>query len=194
VNELTTHIWWPTLIWFTDMLDEEKLVLKDMKKYILDMKKNDTIGVIKSNNGGWQSQTYLEWPEQFELFSNKLDENIKICSEQMGLPELKLNNFWCNINTFGDYNKLHNHHHSILSGTFYVDVPDKNMGKINFVRADDIEYYLPELDNYNSINGEIASYTPESGRLIMFPSWVKHSVDGCRSKKNRIGISFNYGV
>ena len=35
---------------------------------------------------------------------------------------------------------------------------------------------------------------PKKGKVLIFPSWVKHSVDGSRSKQQRISISFNYGV
>ena len=35
---------------------------------------------------------------------------------------------------------------------------------------------------------------PEEGKFLIFPSWLKHSVDGSRSKEERISISFNYGV
>jgi hypothetical protein len=30
---------------------------------------------------------------------------------------------WPNVNRFGDYHNLHNHPHSWLSGTYYVQVP-----------------------------------------------------------------------
>ena len=97
--------------------------------------------------------------------------------KQIGVPELSVKSFWCNVNTYGDYNTLHNHRGSILSGVFYVDVPDENMGNINFQRSDDIEYYLPPLNNYNNFTGEKASYKPESGKVLIFPSWLRHSVN-----------------
>tara|TARA_B100000780_G_C20880171_1_gene350131 strand:- start:22 stop:609 length:588 start_codon:yes stop_codon:yes gene_type:complete len=194
MTELKAHVWWPTFIWQADMSDEQKPELKKVRDFLLNEKKLEPEGVKKTNYGGWQSKTYKEWPEQFKILSDKIDSTVEICRTQIGVPELKLKNFWCNINTFGDYNTLHNHRGSILSGVFYVDVPDENMGKINFERSDDIAYYLPSLENYNNFTGERASYSPETGRFLLFPSWVKHSVDGCVSKKNRISISFNYGV
>ena len=165
-----------------------------MKDFILDVKNKEPEGVRKTNYGGWQSETYTKFPESFKLVSDKLDETIKTCAKQIGVPELSLKNYLCNVNTFGDYNTLHNHRGSILSGVFYVDVPDENMGNIVFQRSDDIAYYLPTLENYNNFTGGKASYKPESGKVLIFPSWVKHSVDGSRSEQQRISISFNYGV
>ena len=192
--ELKAHVWFPTLIWQADLPDNEKSELKNIKDFILNLKKEEPAGVKKSSYGGWQSDTYYNHVEGFESITDKIDKTIETIRNQIGVPELKLKNFWCNVNTYGDYNVLHNHHGSILSGVFYVDVPDENMGNINFVRSDDISYYLPKMKEYNNFTGESATYKPETGRVLIFPSWLKHSVDGCKSKNNRISISFNYGV
>ena len=191
---LKAEVFWPTLIWNTILPDNQKSLLLDVKDYILSVKKNEPTGVKKTNFGGWQSKSYKEYPDELKFFSTAINEAIKACAKQMGVPELKLKNFWYNVNNYGDYNTLHNHRGSILSGVFYIDVPDENMGKINFERDDDVSYYLPPLEEYNNIISEKASYSPETGKLLIFPSWTKHSVDGSRSKKQRISMSFNYGV
>ena len=192
--DLKAHVWFPTLIWQADLPDNEKSELKNIKDFILNLKKEEPAGVKKSSYGGWQSDTYYNHVKGFENITDKIDKTIETIRNQIGVPELKLKDFWCNVNTYGDYNVLHNHHGSILSGVFYVDVPDENMGNINFVRSDDISYYLPKLEEYNNFTGERATYKPETGRVLIFPSWLKHSVDANRSKKNRISVSFNYGV
>ena len=75
---------------------------------------------------------------RFKVIGDKLDETIKTCAQQINVPELKLQGYWSNINSYGDYNTLHNHKASIMSGVFYVDVPDENMGNINFERLDEL--------------------------------------------------------
>ena len=165
-----------------------------MKDFILDIKEKNPEGVKKSNFGGWQSGNYKKFPEAFGLIGKKIDSIVKSCAKQINVPELSLGSYWSNVNTYGDYNKLHNHRGSILSGVFYVDVPDENMGNIVFQRSDDIAYYLPTLENYNNFTGQTASYKPESGKVLIFPSWLKHQVEGSRSEQQRISISFNYGV
>lgn len=192
--ELKAHVWFPTLIWQATLPDEEKKLLSDMKDFILDIKEKNPEGVKKSNFGGWQSGNYKKFPKAFKLIGEKINSTIMNCAKQINVPELSLGSYWCNVNTYGDYNKLHNHRGSILSGVFYVDVPDENMGNIVFERADDIEYYLPPLKEYNNFTGGRATYTPESGKVLIFPSWLKHQVEGSRSEQQRISISFNYGV
>jgi len=199
--ELKAHVWFPTLIWQADMPDNEKSFIKGMKDFVLKEKKaepnNHKVAGGKYASvfkGGWRSKSYTSWPTGFEHMGKKLDETIESCRNQIGVPELKLLAYWFSINSYGDHTTLHNHRNSILSGVFYLDIPDKNMGKINFERSDDISYHLPPLESYNNFTGERASYEPETGRVLIFPSWLKHSVDTNRSKKNRISISFNYGV
>jgi len=191
---LKAEVFWPTLIWNTILPDEQKPLLLTVRDYILNLKETEPDGVKKTNYGGWQSKSYSQYPETLIPFSTAINEAIKSCAQQIGVPELRLKNFWYNVNNYGDYNTLHNHRGSVLSGVFYIDVPDENMGKINFERSDDISYYLPPLDKYNNVTGERASYSPDTGKLLIFPSWTKHSVDGSRSKQQRISMSFNYGV
>ena len=199
--ELKAHVWFPTLIWQADMPDNEMSFIKGTKDFILKEKKETPNTALMSDGkyssvfqGGWQSKTYTQWMHGFEHMGEKLDETIESCRKQIGVPELKLKGYWFSVNSYGNYTTLHNHRNCILSGVFYVDIPEKNMGKINFERSDDISYFLPPLDSYNNFTGERASYEPETGRLLIFPSWLKHSVDRNESKKKRISISFNYGV
>ena len=201
--ELKAHVWFPTLIWQADMPDNEKSFIKDIKDFVLKEKKETPDTALMSDGkyssvfqGGWQSKTYTDWAQLIPVahMGKKLDETIESCRKQIGVPEIKLKGYWFSVNSYGDYTTLHNHRDSVLSGVFYVDIPDENMGKINFERSDDISYFLPPLESYNNFTGERASYQPETGRVLIFPSWLKHSVDANRSKKNRISVSFNYGV
>ena len=102
---------------------------------------------------------------------------------------------WININPPGAYHTLHNHQDGMLSGVFYIDVPEENQGDLQFYRGDDAQYYIPDnLNQYNTITSTMATYPPKPGMLVVFPSWVKHAVKQNKSKTNRIALSFNYGV
>ena len=111
------------------------------------------------------------------------------------LPKLQICDYWWNINNKGDYNHAHHHRDSILSGVYYIDVPDENMGDIHFEREDDAEYFLPRfMPGRNQITAVRASYKPKTGNGLIFPSWVKHSVDGNQSDNPRISMSFNTAI
>ncbi len=59
-----------------------------------------------------------------------------------------------------------------LSGVYYIDVPDDNMGDIVF---DD------------------RRIAPKTNTLLLFSNNVYHTVEPNQSDKNRISIAFNYG-
>ena len=65
--ELKAHVWFPTLIWQMSLPESEKPALSEMKDFILDVKNKEPEGVRKTNYGGWQSETYSQFPESFKL-------------------------------------------------------------------------------------------------------------------------------
>ena len=178
----------PTIIWKHTI----KCDLDSLSRHILKLK-DTTEGVSLSNYGGWQS-TDQDISRDFIDLQIELDKAVKSACQQGQLPQLKLYNLWFNVNGYGAYNMPHNQQDSIISGVFYVDVPEKNMGNIEFYRDDDSQYYLPQLEAYNGFTKQKHVVEPEPGMLLLFPGWVRHAVQGNRTNRDRISISFNYGV
>lgn len=106
---------------------------------------------------------------------------------------------WPNVNRFGDYHDLHNHPHSYLSGTYYVQVP--KAGKELAGRADRrpgaISFYDPRPQaNMTAVKSDPqieAEYTimPEAGAILLWPSFLHHFVHPNLSEEPRISVSFN---
>ena len=92
---------------------------------------------------------------------------------------------WVNISNFGNYNIIHNHRNnldfdnegSIVSGILYLKIPE-NGGGLNFYNPLDIN-----LNHYHE---------PKEGQLLLFDSFLPHSVDANLSQEDRISIAFNY--
>lgn len=106
---------------------------------------------------------------------------------------------WPNINRFGDYHDLHNHPHSYLSGTYYVQVPDETEpmpGRADR-RPGAISFYDPRPQaNMTAIRNDPqieAEYTvmPRPGMILLWPSFLHHFVHPNLSRKPRISVSFN---
>lgn len=106
---------------------------------------------------------------------------------------------WPNVNRFGDYHNLHNHPHSWLSGTYYVQVPsgapkvqgrsDLNPGAISFFDP------RPQA-NMLAVKGDGQveaehRVMPEPGLLLIWPAFLHHLVHPNLFEENRISISFN---
>ena len=188
MKDLKADIWFPTLVWHKMMQTDLDVVTR----YALTLRDN-TKGTSLSNYGGWQSENVVLPLEHVSLLI-ELDQTIKACCQQAGLPPLKLYNSWFCVNNYGDYNTVHNHQGSILSGVLYLNVPDDKCGEIEFYRDDESNYYLPTLEKYNNFTSQKATYKPEKGKLLIFPGWLKHAVQGSRSQGERVSMSFNYGV
>jgi uncharacterized protein (TIGR02466 family) len=188
---MRADLWFPQIIWKDILKSIDNAAIKD---YTLDSK-NKSQGKTASNHMGWQSEDYFldsGKPPHVEHMIRMLDTHVKDCASQASLPPLRICNFWFNVNPKGSYNTLHNHQESVLSGVYYIDIPDENMGNIEFHRDDEAQYYIPEnLNKYTQFTSTKATYKPETGMLLIFPSWLKHFVHSNQSEQLRISMSFN---
>lgn len=185
------ELWFPSVVWSTVLHNIDN---SEIKKFAYDLKKKDP-GRVISNYGGWQSDNLLpgQCPEIDKLVAT-LDGEIALCSKQVGLKQSTLYNIWININPPGAYNNLHHHLGATFSGAYYVDA-DPAQGNIQFERSDGAEYHIPNsmVEKTTYYSSTKATYAAKTGALYVFPGWLKHNVEGNRSKNDRISISFNYG-
>ncbi len=103
----------------------------------------------------------------------------------------RLDSLWVNLLKAGGHHSGHIHPHSILSGTFYVEVSDAT-GAIRFedprlglmmaapLRREDAPDDLKPF----------ACVTPQSGALLMWESWLRHEV--LAGSGERLSVSFNF--
>jgi uncharacterized protein (TIGR02466 family) len=97
---------------------------------------------------------------------------------------------WVSISSPGNYERMHMHAGSYVSGVYYIQVaPD--CGRIFFENMDDNLWASARtrLENQNSI-----SYEPRARRLILFNSTMPHHVAQNRSGQERIALSFNVAL
>ena len=146
----------------------------------------------RSNRLGWNSETTL-----FKDYSEfePLDSAVTTCFNRaftdLGVQDnLKYGmEAWVNLTYPNGYNVKHVHQGCLLSACYYLDVPD-NSGKLALhdprpgsvfspLRTDGIQGPMPR------------TIQPYSGLLVVFPSWLEHSVEPNLSDKPRISIPVN---
>jgi uncharacterized protein (TIGR02466 family) len=159
----------------------DKINLKLLNKVNKIIKKHKTNFV--SNVGGYQSPSIKTTKDLTELFANI---NIKI--SQFYKRPLKFQSYWINKNNKYNYNKPHNHPGCLVSGVYYVNVPED---------SGDIIFHAPYSDLVSSFMVEkdfhdLYIIKPKTNMLLLFPSWLKHSVEMSKSSKSRLSIAFNY--
>ena len=170
---------------------------KVLEKYALQLKRKDK-GRRKSNVGGYQTNDLpYETEEILQPLCNELLKNLEYYKEFVGFKmslKKKLDNMWININGNKDYHTSHIHPACIFSGVYYINAP-LNSGNIVFEHSAFMQMQYDWKDEYKHIYNEVNSdnfFMPAiTGRLYIFPSWLRHSVSPNLTNKNRIALSFN---
>ena len=98
----------------------------------------------------------------------------------------KLDSLWVNQLKAGGHHSGHVHPHSILSGTFYVEVPKKS-GPIRFE-----DPRLPLMMAAPQRADGFVTIAPRPGLLLMWESWLRHEVLAGSGRGERLSISFNF--
>jgi len=98
----------------------------------------------------------------------------------------KLDSLWVNLLESGGHHSGHIHPHSIISGTFYVEVPPGS-GAIRFE-----DPRLPLMMAAPARASTFETVEPRPGLLLMWESWLRHEVLPGTGKGERLSISFNF--
>lgn len=155
-------------------------------------------GVDRSNKGGWHSDDQLiHWPElQFadlgDTFRSAVSHMISATSgKQRFNIELTMAS-WANVNRAGAFNSSHIHPENHWSGVFYVQTMDFSADPIK--KAGNIEFRDPRgAVSMLRTPGQtdVLPIAPRQGTIIVFPSWLYHSVNTFSIDAVRISIAFN---
>ena len=98
---------------------------------------------------------------------------------------------WANIGGPGARHAMHTHANNFLSGVYYVQTPP-GARTICFQDPRDQRSILqPRFEETNQFNIAIQQVAVEAGTLVIFPSWLKHSVPPNTSQEDRVSVSFN---
>jgi uncharacterized protein (TIGR02466 family) len=152
-------------------------------------------GVSKSNILGWQSSTNLEDLAEFAVLKQMFDKLVNFIIKDLGYnTTLVMANSWASINPPNASNQIHYHANSILSGAYYLKVPEP-VSSIHFYDPRQIKMFIrPEFSNINDYSSDKITFDPKEGLVLIFPSWLQHSVDPNMSTEDRVSLSFNYNT
>ena len=159
--------------------------------------RDNSDGVLKSNNGGWQSNV-MQLPEKFAnyIFGNASEVlDLFLASEYT----CQIGNLWYNINGPGASNDRHTHPGCDLAGIFFVKVPEGDCGELEIENPNHFAQYhmLSSLDE--KLKKDLrASHSmwlpPEEGATVIFPSNILHRVMTNNTDEDRISIAWNMRI
>lgn len=192
-----------------DRMPNAAEINRQLREVILARREADPGGVEISNVGGWHSDTnMLRWGGEA---AQRLLERIIAAADQYsvdikaepGKPRHRwFPEMWANVSGPGASNQFHRHPGAYWSAVYYVEdgyggSPDRALGgelvledpRMPMVRmtAPDLRIRRPggKPDHHETW------MRPESGRIVMFPAWLSHSVRVYKGSGLRISIAVN---
>ncbi len=105
----------------------------------------------------------------------------------------RLDSLWVNLLKGGGQHSGHIHPHAMISGTFYVEVPNGS-GAIRF-EDPRLPLMMAAPTRRSDAPEELRPFVtvePRAGLLLMWESWLRHEVLPGRGRGERLSISFNF--
>ena len=133
-------------------------------------------GYEKKNN--WQSFDNLHELDSFKNLTDMfLQESASVFDAmRVSRDSIYINNMWAQITTHANNHDVHIHPNSYLSGLLYVKTPPACGETLLFNPTMRDLMIQPEVEEFNSANAPKWVVQPERGKLLLFPSWIPHSV------------------
>jgi uncharacterized protein (TIGR02466 family) len=163
----------------------------------------------RSNRGGWQSSWDLhEWggaPMRKVLeFVRSIVDDATVDRSGKRHPLAWRINSGANVNRSGHGNQFHPHPGALWSASYYVDDggvgADASLGgefEIQDPRGVAPVMNAPQLTfpgPDGAALGESQRLTPQTGLVVVFPSWLSHGVCPYRGTRERISIAINFSL
>jgi uncharacterized protein (TIGR02466 family) len=119
----------------------------------------------------------------------------KALNLELGGRKLKLDSIWINVLEPGGAHSGHIHPHSVLSGTYYVDVPPGSSAlKLEDPRLPLMMAAPTRSEDAPEEERTFVYVEPKAGDVLMWESFVRHEVPANGAKRARVSISFNYSL
>ena len=179
--------------------------LDNWKKYNRDLlpvchkvrKETEDMSELPWNCHVWSSYAYddqlFKRPE-FQEISKVIAKYVRAYMDKRqwkGEAKMLMTELWVNYQEKYQYQEYHDHRERVISGIYYIDVPEGTPGimmktplKANF---DDLFFNEDAVQEVNHLK-------IETGDILLFPSWLDHGVKANMTDSHRVNVSFNFGV
>lgn len=181
----------PTLLWKSQLAPE---TYEPINRRIIAKLHELTAGEPALKPGGmWQTDQHFNRLEGMSDIDRIMRGTTRAALESL---KVKYDNFeitgcWANISAPGAPHKIHTHPNNYLSGVYYVKTQPKANGIVFHDPRPQVSVISPPPAELGPTNAGMLRVQVDTGSLILFPSWLEHSVDANLSSENRISIAFN---
>lgn len=139
----------------------------------------------------WQTPHDLHTRPAFADFAKLVEIAARSVAEYLQIPQypMMITGCWANVNPHGTYHPTHNHPNNFLSGVYYVAVPEVGSHLV-FQDPRPISI-MPRTEKLDRVTSNAFAAQPQAGRMVIFPSWLRHHVPSNEGTTERISIAFN---
>lgn len=175
---------------YPDYKEHKKIFLDVVKKYKEENKETEPRSTIY----GYQSPQTLQQVEELRpLFEYICQMGFKAVADLDFVDcDIAITSAWLNINHNRQCMNIEHVHNGVLSGVFYLVSPEES-GKLIISNSSLNRMWKGcELTTIkNQYTAENVRFAPEEGSIVLFPSYLPHSVSTNNHDEERISISFN---
>ena len=151
-------------------------------------------GMPKLESGrGWQSEQALHQREEFGDLVACVNDAIRSVLRflRIGNDAFEITGCWATVLAKGAAHRAHSHPNNFLSGVYYVRT-HAGADSINFHDPrPQAAVIRPPVVELTAENTDQVVVNVTNGTLLIFPSYLEHSVAPSTSDEERISVSFN---
>jgi uncharacterized protein (TIGR02466 family) len=141
----------------------------------------------------WQSHHGLHKMEEFHELVSCIDDVTTTVLNflKIGYDTYQITACWANISAPSAGHRIHCHPNNFLSGVYYATILE-GADTINFHDPRiQTGIFRPPVTELTAENTDQVVVKVKTGTLLVFPSWLQHSVDANESNEERVSVSFN---
>jgi uncharacterized protein (TIGR02466 family) len=181
----------PSLVWKIQLKrDLHQAINKNIVRLLERMRRE--LGPLPPGQG-WQSEALLHQRDEFqELAACVMDAAKSVVTFlRIGYDEFEITGCWATVLAKGGRHKAHTHPNNYLSAVYYVRThPGADTINFHDPRAQ-ASVIRPPVTELTAQNTDQVVIKVADGTLLLFPSYLEHSVNPNESTEERISVSFN---
>lgn len=174
---------------YPEIENNKELFLDAVRRY-----KEENPSINKSNIFGYHSPDNLHHvPELSSLFQYICGMGFKATSDLDFIEcDVAVTSAWLNINDSRQCMNTEHVHGDVFSGVFYLKVPEESGRLVLHNPAINRMWNGCNLPSQkNQFTADSIRIDPVEGSIVLFPSYLAHSVETNNHDEERISISFN---
>ncbi len=182
----------PTYVWIIELPDE---LTQSINRSVLPLIERK----LGSNPQSSEKSLYLqteqnlhlepEFAELAKYIHTYADSALKFLN--VDYENIQITGCWANISGIGNTHREHAHPNNFLSGVYYVETHPGGNSIVFHDPRPQASVMKPRVKQMTLENTDHAIVEVAPGNMLLFPSWLRHSVPANQSSHRRISVAFN---